>query len=627
MALPVSSEAGIGDFMRRRILVQLAAVGVLVTVVTGHVFAGGPPATIAPWTGTPQNTTAGTNFQVTLVAVVRDSSTSGVPGVTVTFTAPSSGPSATFGGSLTASVVTDNNGAAIAPTLTANLQGGSYTVTASVPGVSAVASFTLTNTGGGSGPPGAPSNLRIVAGAASGPPSVSATGGTPQSAVVNAVFGAALQATVRDSANNPLPGVQVTFTAPAGGASALFGGATTAIASTNASGVATSPIPSANGTPGSYVVTASAPGAASPGSFSLTNSSVPTGGSGWTNVTPGNANVTDSLDCDNKGSITVVSDPLRPSNIYAHFYCQGVWRSTDYGQTWTGPLNTGTGGQGARGAGGIAIAPGPPGQPPILYASGFRGTGMGFWKSVDGGVSWTNSFIAPGGSRQDFYTPIVDPTNPNHVIMNGHEMNLIVRSVDGGQTWTSIPLAPGMNQSGGTGVLTFVKTGTAATTATTWLWSAQAAGGAIGTWRTTNAGASWTKVDNNEHPHGGTQTYYQPDTSGVIYMAGVYSAHGWGVLRSTDYGQTWAHVGGGQSQASIFGSPNRVYSFWSWACGRCTENPNGQSAPAPGITGWAQMPTPAGMTMGPTAGAVVFDGQRYVVITANWLAGLWRYVE
>jgi hypothetical protein len=31
--------------------------------------------------------------------------------------------------------------------------------------------------------------------------------------------------------------------------------------------------------------------------------------------------------------------------------------------------------------------------------------------------------------------------------------------------------------------------------------------------------------------------------------------------------------------------------------------------------------------MGPTAAAVVFDGQRYVVITANWLAGLWRYVE
>ena|SRR5688572_24056487 len=125
--------------MRRRILVSLAAVGVLVTTMTGSALAGGPPATIAVWTGSPQSTALGTNFGVALVAVVRDSSTNGVPGVTVTFTAPSSGPSASFGGSLTATVVTDSSGAAIAPALTANLQGGSYAVTASVPGVSAVA--------------------------------------------------------------------------------------------------------------------------------------------------------------------------------------------------------------------------------------------------------------------------------------------------------------------------------------------------------------------------------------------------------------------------------------------------------------------------------------------------------
>ena len=110
-------------------------------------------------------------------------------------------------------------------------------------------------------------------------------------------------------------------------------------------------------------------------------------------------------------------------------------------------------------------------------------------------------------------------------------------------------------------------------------------------------------------------------------MAGIYSAKGWGVLRSSDYGQTWTHVGGAQGEASIFGTPNRVYTFWSWACGRCSENPNGQSAPTPGIAGWVPMPTPASMSMGPTAAAVVFDGQRYVIVTANWLSGLWRYVE
>ena len=54
--------------------------------------------------------------------------------------------------------------------------------------------------------------------------SVTATAGTPQSAVVNTAFGTALQATVRDAGNNPVSGVTVTFTAPASGASARFGG-------------------------------------------------------------------------------------------------------------------------------------------------------------------------------------------------------------------------------------------------------------------------------------------------------------------------------------------------------------------------------------------------------------------
>ncbi len=251
---------------------------------------------------------------------------------------------------------------------------------------------------------------------------------------------------------------------------------------------------------------------------------------------------------------------------------------------------------------------------------------MGFWKSVDGGVSWTNYKIAPGGSRQDFYPPVVDPYNPNHVVLQGHEMNLMVQSVDGGQNWTAVPIAAGMNENGGTGAFTFVNTGNPATTANTWLWLGQTSGGGIGSWRTTNGGASWTKVDNNEHPHG-TSQFYQPNTSGVIYMAGAYSALGWGVLRSADYGQTWTHVGGTSGEAVVFGTPNRTYAMWSWACIGCTVDPAAQSAPSPGTTGWAPMTMPSNMQMGPASAAVVFDGSHYVIVTSNWKAGLWRYVE
>jgi len=220
----------------------------------------------------------------------------------------------------------------------------------------------------------------------------------------------------------------------------------------------------------------------------------------------------------------------------------------------------------------------------------------------------------------------VDPLNGDHVLLAGHEMNLLVQSFDGGRTWTSIPMNAGMNQNGGTAYLFFINTGNAATTATTWLYTGQDTNGTIGTWRTSNGGTSWQKVDNNEHPHGAGQ-YFQPDTSGVVFMAGARSASGWGVQRSTDYGVTWTHVGNTTNEAAVFGTPNRVYSMFSWACQRCTLSTNAQSAPLPGTAGWTSMTTPAGMSMGAAQAAVVFDGSRNVIVTANWMAGLWRYIE
>jgi hypothetical protein len=78
---------------------------------------------------------------------------------------------------------------------------------------------------------------------------------------------------VKDQNGNPFPGATVTFAAPTSGAGGTFpGGLTTVTAMTNASGVATAPTFTANGTVGSYTVTASVAGVATSASFSLTNS-------------------------------------------------------------------------------------------------------------------------------------------------------------------------------------------------------------------------------------------------------------------------------------------------------------------------------------------------------------------
>jgi hypothetical protein len=98
---------------------------------------------------------------------------------------------------------------------------------------------------------------------------VSATAGTPQSAAINTAFATQLQATVTES-GNPASGIPVTFTAPSGAtASGAFSGPAT---NTNASGVSTASIFTANGIAGGpYNVVASIGTGQPTASFALTN--------------------------------------------------------------------------------------------------------------------------------------------------------------------------------------------------------------------------------------------------------------------------------------------------------------------------------------------------------------------
>jgi hypothetical protein len=367
------------------------------------------------------------------------------------------------------------------------------------------------------------------------------------------------------------------------------------------------------------VVTVTAPAAGAP---------PPANANTWVNVTPANA----SLDFNfgvgsNYGAQTIMADPHLPSNVYAHFDNQGIWKSTNYGQSWTGPINTGTNGATIAGAGGMNIPKAGPSNPPRIYLANIRDPGTGFWRSNDGGVNWTKYNVAPGGARQDFYPPTSDPYDADHLLMPAHEQNLLVQSIDGGQTWTQINMVAGMNQSGGTAFLFFIDTGVPSTTRKTWLYLAQGTGGSIGTWRTTDGGTTWTKVDSNEHPHGNSQIY-QPDTSGVVFMSGVYSALGWGVLKSTDYGAHWIHVGiTGQEGGGLIGTANHLYSEWAWSLGQGTVNPDFEVSPSTAGTGtWAQ-PSSAGISQGAAQFVTVNDGSHNIILSANCLAGLWRYVE
>jgi fibronectin type 3 domain-containing protein len=364
----------------------------------------------------------------------------------------------------------------------------------------------------------------------------------------------------------------------------------------------------------------------------------------WINVTPAGVDLTDNL-CGNDGTQSVEADPSNPSNLYAEFNCQGIWKSTDFGATWTGPINTGANTATVSDCvGGITVSPsgrdggdggdgpgrGGPGRdnPPTMYQGCIGGSGEGFWKSVDGGVHWTKHFVAPGGLlRQDYYAPLVDPYDQNHLIMAGHEHDSIVESVDGGQRWTAVPLDNGMLTNGRTGFVFFINTGNAGTTRGTWLWIGEQNGGLNGTWRTANSGATWVQVDKNEHPLGAAQIF-QPDTNGVVFMAGSNSILGQGVLRSANYGRTWTQVGLTNNESVVVGTSKNVYAMFGFPAGPGgTFDSSFEVAAQPGNGIWVAPGTPAGLTQGAAQISGVNDGSNNVLIGAMWNSGLWRYVE
>ena len=211
------------------------------------------PTTLTISAGNNQSATISTPFATPLSVTVKDAGSNPVSGVSVTFTAPSSGASGTFSNSTnTITVATNASGIASAPFTANSVAGGPYTVTASVTGLTTV-NFSLTNT------VGAPTSMTANPGT------------TPQSATVSTAFANALAVAVKDAGSNLVSGVNVTFTAPSTGASGTFSNSTTTITvATNTSGVAIAPF-TANGIVGGpYTVTASSAGVATV-NFSLTN--------------------------------------------------------------------------------------------------------------------------------------------------------------------------------------------------------------------------------------------------------------------------------------------------------------------------------------------------------------------
>jgi len=138
----------------------------------------------------------------------------------------------------------------------------------------------------------------------------------------------------------------------------------------------------------------------------------------------------------------VAGVPNQPNVAYIGFDNGGVWRSADYGSTWT-PLfdKESTGSIGA-----IAVAPS---DPNVIYVGTGAGiirpdlaTGDGVYKSTDAGKTWTHLGLR---DSQMIANIDVDPKNPNRLFVAalGHPYGPnaergVFRSTDGGATFDKV---------------------------------------------------------------------------------------------------------------------------------------------------------------------------------------------
>ena len=133
--------------------------GLNTTVTFPLTVTAGVPYALTLGAGASQSAAAGTSFAVPLAVTVTDSHGNPVPGATVTFAAPTSGASGTFGpgdGSQV-QVTTDSKGIAVAPTFVANGIAGGYIVTALMAGITPPGAFTMVNDPSSSAPASSPS--------------------------------------------------------------------------------------------------------------------------------------------------------------------------------------------------------------------------------------------------------------------------------------------------------------------------------------------------------------------------------------------------------------------------------------------------------------------------------------
>lgn len=242
-----------------------------------------------------------------------------------------------------------------------------------------------------------------------------------------------------------------------------------------------------------------------------------------------------------------------PSLFYMGGVQGGIWKSNNYGQSWTN-ISDGKLPGVASPIGAIAVAPS---NPRIIYAgtgeADVRGdfdTGDGIYKSMDAGKTWRYA-----GLRETHMTTslVIDPSNPNVVyasslghVFKSNPQRGVFKTTDGGKTWNKVLF---VDNKTGSAVVVMDQQHPSTLYATTWQvdrkpWALTSGGAGSALYKTTDGGTHWSKLSNNpgfaRGPFGKMGVSVSASNPRIVYA--IVQAHEGGVFRSADGGATWKRV-------------------------------------------------------------------------------------
>jgi len=255
-------------------------------------------------------------------------------------------------------------------------------------------------------------------------------------------------------------------------------------------------------------------------------------------------------------TVAISGVPHQPNVFYMAAVNGGVWKTTDFGNTWNPIFDD----QPSSSIGALAVAPS---DPNIIYVGSGEGlqrpdlaTGDGIYKSTDAGKSWTH--LQNLRDAQQITAILVDPKDPNRVFVaaEGHPYGPnadrgVFRSTDGGQTFQKV-----LYKDENTGAADLAFDPTNPQTIYAALWAARVApwevrsGASIyiagsGLYKSTDGGDTWKPLNKGlpgaNEELGRIGIAIAPSDAKRIYVSAEATKVG-GVYRSDDAGESWKQV-------------------------------------------------------------------------------------